>query len=73
MKIKIDNNKCKNPDICMKCVRVCPAKIFVLKPIIEKSGTYANKVEIKALFKDTCNGCMECVEVCPEQCINVEF
>jgi ferredoxin len=72
MKIQIDHNKCKNPDECMKCVRVCPAKIFVLKPIIKKD-TYTNKVEINVLFKDMCNSCMECVEVCPEQCINVEF
>jgi len=73
MKIKIDNNQCKNPDTCMKCVQICPAKVFVLKPIIEKKSTYANRVEIKALFIDTCNGCMECVKVCPEQCINVKF
>ena len=57
----------------MKCVQVCPAKIFVLKPIIEKKNAYAKEVEIKALFKDMCNGCMECVEICPEQCISVEF
>lgn len=73
MKIKIDSNKCKNPDVCLKCVQVCPAKIFVLKPIIEKSDSYANTCEIKVLFKDMCNGCMECVELCPEQCILVKF
>ena len=73
MKIKIDNKKCKHPDVCMKCVQVCPAKIFVLKPIITKRSAYNNKVMIEALFKDTCNGCMECVEACPEQCINLEF
>jgi ferredoxin len=73
MKIKIDNNKCKNPDECMKCVQVCPAKVFVLKPIIKKDKSYKKSVEIKALFKDICTGCMECVEVCPEQCISVEF
>lgn len=73
MKIKIDNNKCKNPDKCMKCVQVCPAKVLLLKPIIEKRSSYAKEVEIKAVFKDICNGCMECVEICPEQCISVEF
>ena len=73
MKIKIDNNKCKNPHGCMKCVQVCPAKVFVLKPIIKKKSSYAKGVEIKALFKDMCNGCMKCVEICPEQCISVKF
>ena len=73
MKIKIDNNKCKNPDNCMKCVQVCPAKIFVLKPIIRKKSSYAKEVEIKALFIDMCNGCMDCVKVCPEHCISVKF
>ena len=73
MKIKIDNNKCKNPDKCMKCVQVCPAKVLVLKPLKEKKRSYTKSVEIKAVFKDMCNGCMECVEICPEQCILVEF
>ena len=74
MKIKIDSNKCKNPDECMKCVQVCPAKIFILKPRgTKKRSAHAKKWEIKVLFKDLCNGCMECVKVCPEQCISVEF
>ena len=72
MKIKIDNNKCKNPDECMKCVQVCPAKVFVLKPV-EKKSSCVKKWKIKALFKDMCNGCRGCVEVCPEQCIKIEF
>ena len=57
----------------MKCVQVCPAKVFVLKPIIEKNGSYVTSCKIKALFKDMCNGCMKCVEICPEQCISVKF
>ena len=73
MKIKIDNNQCKNPDNCMKCVQVCPAKVLVLKPIIEKKRSYVKTCEIKALFRDMCNGCMECVEICPEKCISIEF
>lgn len=74
MKIKIEKNKCKNPDKCMKCVKTCPANIFVLKPMrTKKRRDYAKKWEIKALFKDMCNGCMECIEICPEQCIRVEF
>ena len=73
MKIKIENNKCKNPKECMKCIQVCPANVFVLKPIIEKKSAYAKEVEIIALFKDMCNGCMKCVEVCPEQCICLKF
>jgi len=72
VKIKIDNDRCKNSDECMKCVKVCPAKVFVLKPAKKKSS-YVNRWEIKALFKDLCNGCMECVEACPEQCISVKF
>ena len=73
MKIKIDNNKCKNPDKCIKCVLVCPAKVFALKPKREKESPYTKGVEIKAVFKDTCNGCMECVEICPEKCISIYF
>ena len=72
MKIKIDSNKCKHPDKCMKCVQVCPAKVFVLKPV-EKKSSYANGWEISALFKDLCNGCMKCVEMCSEKCIKVIF
>jgi ferredoxin len=47
--------------------------VFVLKQIIEKKSPYAKRVEIKALFKDMCNGCMKCVEICPGECISVEF
>ncbi|MCK4476715.1 MAG: 4Fe-4S dicluster domain-containing protein [Methanophagales archaeon] len=72
IKIKIDNDKCKNPDECMKCVQACPAKIFVLKSV-KKESSYVNKWEVKVLFKDLCNGCMKCVEICPEQCISVKF
>jgi ferredoxin len=72
MKIKIDNTKCKNPDNCMKCVQICPTKIFVLNPTAEKSS-YVKTCEIKVLFKDMCDACMKCVEVCPEKCISIEF
>jgi len=72
MKIKISN--CTDPKNCMKCVEVCPAKIFVLKPLgTKKMSDYVKKREIKAIFTDLCNGCMECVEICPEQCIRIEF
>jgi ferredoxin len=36
-------------------------------------SNYVKKWEIKAIFRDLCNGCMECVEICPEQCITVKF
>lgn len=68
----MDNKKCRNPESCMKCVQVCPAKIFVLKPTDRKSS-YVKRYEIKVLFKDMCNGCLECIEVCPEECIQVDF
>jgi ferredoxin len=73
MKIKIENKKCKNPENCMKCLQICPAKVFVLKPLLEKKSWYVKAFEINALFKDSCNGCMECVEICPEKCIRIEF
>ena len=72
MKIKIKN--CLNPRSCMKCVNICPAKIFVLKPIgAPKIGKNVKKWEIKAIFTDFCNGCLSCVDICPERCIKVEF
>lgn len=73
MKFTIDNTRCKNPDTCMKCIQICPAKVFVLKPILEKKTSYVMTFKINALFKDTCNGCMKCVEICPEKCIHIEF
>ena len=58
----------------MKCIEVCPAKIFVLKPMgTKKLSDYAEKWEIRAVFKEMCNGCLECVRVCPEQAIHIEF
>ncbi|MHC1585603.1 MAG: 4Fe-4S binding protein [Candidatus Syntropharchaeia archaeon] len=72
MKIKVNN--CKDPKNCMKCVGVCPAKIFVLKPTgTRRMSNYVKKWEIKALFRDLCNGCMKCIEVCPEGCIEITF
>lgn len=72
MKIKISN--CTNPESCLKCIQACPAYILVLKPIgTKKMSEYVKKWEIRAIFKDRCNGCMKCVEICPEQCIRIEF
>ena len=71
--IKIDDDMCKNQDKCIKCVLICPAKVFVLKQTIEKKSAYAKGVKIRALFKDMCNGCMECVQICPEKCISIDF
>ena len=73
MKIRIDNSKCKSSEGCRICVQICPSKVFVLKPIKGKTGTFMGEVEIKALFKDFCNGCRECVEMCPEKCIKIDF
>jgi ferredoxin len=74
MKIKIDKLKCKNPDTCMKCIQICPVKIFVLQPIgAPKMSSYVKTWRIKTICEAMCNGCMECAEICPEQCIRVEF
>ncbi|RLG39136.1 MAG: hypothetical protein DRN91_00685 [Candidatus Alkanophagales archaeon] len=70
MEIKV---KCKDPKICMKCIRACPAKVLVLKPISDRTNPHprVEKWEINVMFKDLCNRCMKCVEVCPKSCIEI--
>jgi formate hydrogenlyase subunit 6/NADH:ubiquinone oxidoreductase subunit I len=55
----------------MKCVRICPANIFVIKP--SETNSVGDKCEIAVLFKALCNGCMKCIEACPHGCIHLEF
>lgn len=72
--LKIKINGCANPKKCMKCIKICPAKILVLKPLGTKSlSDYVEEWKIVTIFKELCNGCMKCAEICPNKYIKIEF
>lgn len=55
--IRIEKEKCVR---CGKCVKVCPATIFVQEDV---------KSDVKAINEASCIACGHCVAVCPESAI----
>ncbi|MBN2014442.1 MAG: 4Fe-4S binding protein [Candidatus Altiarchaeota archaeon] len=73
IRITIDKNKCKNPDECKKCLKACPAGVFMLLPTgkHQKMLSEPPKHTIKTHFTEMCSLCMVCVEVCPNNAIQI--
>lgn len=71
--MKITIKECKNPNECLKCVKACPLKVFVVKPLgTRRLSSYVERWEIKPLFRDLCDGCLKCIEVCPSKAISMK-
>lgn len=73
MDILINNEKCKIPILCRKCVQVCPQCVFRLHPthIRKHEEIPPEHWELRVSFPDLCAGCMECIKICPEHAIKV--
>lgn len=74
MDVKIDNEKCKVPAACRKCLAICPQAVFKLH--LGKVEKYKLSPDedwhLEAWYWTKCSGCMECVKICPLDAIRVK-
>ncbi len=74
--ITIDDEKCKEPLSCRKCLLICPSYVFGLGTNVgpQKFREIAlSHFIVRGVRFDKCSGCMECVEICPQNAIQVSF
>ena len=70
VEIQIDKTKCDGPLECGKCLKNCPAAVFITFPKERVKGKICNEWDIVA--DDTfCWGCGICVKVCPKDALNI--
>jgi ferredoxin len=68
--VEIDESKCVGIFECGKCVKSCPASVFITYPKERVKGEICNDWSIVA--DDTsCWGCDVCMEVCPKDAITI--
>ena len=69
--IRIDKEKCIGPFDCGKCLKNCPAAVFVTYPKKRVKGKICNDWVI--VTNDTlCWGCDVCIKVCPKDAITIK-
>lgn len=73
LRIRIDETRCINPDLCRRCMRSCSPKVFAIAPRVEATlETAARPAIIWVSNPDHCTLCMRCVEECPGGAIKIE-
>jgi NADH-quinone oxidoreductase subunit I len=74
--ITIDDEKCKDPLSCRKCLVICPMHVLGLGtnvPTRKFQETDPEHFIVRGVRLEKCTGCMDCVEVCPQNAIQVSF
>ena len=72
MQIEINEEKCKSPRECLKCLQACPELIFIIYPRDARApGKRAGNWAIVPVLKSLCTGCKICEEICPEKAVTV--
>jgi NADH-quinone oxidoreductase subunit I len=74
--ISVDDEKCKEPLSCRKCLLICPMHVLGLGtdvPPQKFQETDTGHFILRGVHFDKCTGCMDCVEVCPQSAIQVSF
>lgn len=68
--VEIDSEKCLGPFECGKCLKSCPASVFITFPNERVRGEICEEWSIVA--DDTsCWGCDVCLDVCPKEAITI--
>ena len=74
--ILLDDDKCRDPLSCRRCLLVCPTSVLGLGTSVgpEKYKEIDPRHFIVRGVRDQfCTGCLKCVEVCPTDAIRISF
>jgi len=74
--ITVDDEKCKDPFSCRKCLLICPTHVLGLGTSVgpEKFREIDPRhFIVRGVRFEKCTGCMECIEICPHKAIQVSF
>jgi len=72
MQIEIDEQKCKSPRECLKCLEVCSEGVFMNYPRQGRApGKRAGDWTMVPALVSLCTGCKICEDVCPEKAVTV--
>lgn len=70
--ISWDDNKCRDPQDCYRCLEACPEGVFMTYPRDKRGpGKAAGDWAIIPSFMKLCTGCRICEKVCPENALTV--
>ena len=74
--INIDRERCTTPFDCKRCLRVCPAAVFMVNHAKMIRGVELDKAEpgnffVVPLWRDKCTACGKCVDVCPVNALSL--
>jgi len=72
VQIEINQQNCKSPRECRKCLEVCPEGVLMTSPRVARApGKKAEDWAIAAVLLTLCTGCKVCEEICPQNAIKV--
>jgi|UniRef100_A0A7V3YFW6 ferredoxin len=70
VRVRINREECEGPLRCGRCLRRCPAAVFITFPRAREKGKICEDWEI-AVDDTFCWGCGLCVRVCPRGAITL--
>jgi len=74
--ILVDDERCRDPMVCRRCLRACPTRVLGLGTSVgpEKYKEINPRYFIVRSVRDQfCTACLKCVAVCPTDAIRVIF
>ncbi|TET39035.1 MAG: 4Fe-4S dicluster domain-containing protein [Dehalococcoidia bacterium] len=74
VRIEINEQKCKSPRECRKCLESCPESVMMTYPrVAREPGKKAEDWAIAPVLMTLCTGCKVCEEICPQKAITVSL
>ena len=70
MDIIIDYEKCREPETCGRCLKVCSPQVFALHPS-EEDALVPKHWVVEAVWIEFCIQCALCVKECPHHAVTL--